>query len=375
LTADPDNVPESITIKVGDPKIDEMNTHFSVDDAALSAAVASITGDAEKVADELIHQLRTNHLKDVLDKPEERLLHFENDRQAFTRRLALTWNKPLELLDLDIALVVELGGAWSNKLRSGKRKDGELIEVVTRLHARSLQVAGEVRALLREGFADGALSRWRTIHELAVVALFIAQEGNEAADRYLAHLDVDSYKAALGYNRAAPLLNYRSVPPKHLAALTKKVEALKSKYGKLFAEDYGWAASGLKGKSPNFANIEEAVHLERFRPYFRLASNTLHAGPKGAYFRLGTYDTNILLAGASNVGLQEAARLTALSLAQITSCLLSLEPNLDSGVWTGVLLDLSNKVEREAVRVMRRIEREELQLRKGQVVKPKRSRL
>jgi len=131
----------------------------------------------------------------------------------------------------------------------------------------------------------------------------------------------------------------------------------------------------LKGKSPNFANIEEAVHLERFRPYFRLASNTVHAGPKGAYFRLGAYDTDILLAGASNVGLQEAARLTALSLAQITSCLLALRPNLDSGVWTGVLLDLSNKVEQEAVRVMRRIEREERQLRKGQVGKRKRADL
>ena len=374
--ADPDNIPGSITIKVGDPKIDEMNAHFSVDDAALSAAVASITGDAEKVAGELMEQLRKNHLKDVLEKPEERLLHFENDRQAFTRRLALIWKKPLELLDLHIALVLELGGAWSKKLRSGKqRKDAELVEVVTRLHARSLQVAGEVRALLREGFADGALSRWRTIHELAVVALFVAQEGNEMADRYLDHLSVDSYKAALGYDRAAPLLNYKGVPSKGMAALVKKVDALKTRYGKVFAEDYGSAASGLKRKSPNFASVEEAVHLEHFRPYFRLASNTVHAGPKGAYFRLGAYDTDILLAGASNVGLQEAARLTALSLAQITSCLLSLRPNLDSGVWTGVLLDLSNKVEEEAVRVMRRIEREERQLRKGQVVKPKRSRL
>ena len=125
--ADPDNIPGSITIKVGDPKIDEMNAHFSVDDAALSAAVASVIGDVEQVAGELAEQLRMNHLKDVLERPEERLLHFENDRRAFTRRLALVWKKPLELLDLHIALVLELGGAWSKKVRSGKqRKDAKL---------------------------------------------------------------------------------------------------------------------------------------------------------------------------------------------------------------------------------------------------------
>lgn len=373
---DLDNVPDPITIKIGDASIDKMLDHISVDDVALSAAVASISGDAELLVNDLMEQLRKKHLKDVLDNAEERLLHLENDRKAFTRRLALTWKKPLELLDLQIELALDVGGAWSKKLRGSKRrKDAELRVVITRLHARSLQVAGEVRALLREGFADGALSRWRTLHELTVVALFIAQEGNEMADRYLAHLDVDSYKAALGYHRAAPLLNYKGVPPKFLAALTAKVDALKIKYGKVFAEDYGWASSGLNGKSPNFANIEEAVRLERFRPYFRLASNTVHAGPKGAYFRLGAHDTDILLAGASNAGLEEAARLSALSLAQITSRLLSLAPNLDSGVWTGVLLDLSNKVEEEAVRVMRRMDREERQLREGRIATSKRSRL
>lgn len=363
------NIPASIYLNTGDPKIDHSN--LSLDDAALSAAAALIEAESEKVITELIEQLRKDNLKSVLESErEKRLVHMEIDRQAFVRRLALTWKEPLELLDLHLSLALELGGAWTKKLRGGRRKkDAELFEVIPRLHARSLQIAGEVRALLREGFADGALSRWRTIHELAVVAFFIVQEGNEMASRYLDHLDVDSYKAALGYERAASLLGHKKVSPRELASLTKTVDALKTKYGKAFTEDYGWSASSLKGKSPNFANIEEAVRLERFRPYFRLASNTVHAGPKGAYFRLGTDEVDVLLAGPSNVGLQEAARLTALSIAQITSCLLSMRPNLDSGVWTGVLLDLSNKVEEEAVRVMRRIEREERQLRSDREAK------
>ena len=362
--ADPDNVPDSVSLDTGDPRVD--GTEFRIDDATVTAMLASAESEAERIAVAMTDQFRKLKLRTVLtDEREKRLVHMDIDREAFTRRLAMTWREPFELLDLQLALAFELGATWSRKLRArGHKKDPALVEVISRLHARSLQVAAEVRALLREGFADGALSRWRTVHELAVVALFVAQEGNDMAIRYLDHLDIDSYKAALEYERTAPLLGYKKGPPKRLAALTKRATALKAKYGKPFGESFGWAASGLKGKSPDFANIEAAVKMERFRPYFRLASNTVHAGPKGAYFRLGLLGNDVLLAGPSNVGLQEAARLTALSIAQITSCLLSLRMKVDSGVWTGVLIDLSSRVEKEAVKVMRRIEREEHQVRR-----------
>jgi hypothetical protein len=298
-------------------------------------------------------------LRDVLEHPDERLLELENDRSAFGRNLLHRWKKPLQLFDVQLALALELGVAWAKKLRRRGAKDADLAEVLVRLQARSIRVGGEVRALLHSGFADGALSRWRTMHELAVVAFFIAQEGNETARSYIDHLDADSYKAALHYQRAAPLLGYRVLPQSRVDALKRRMEALKKKYGKRFSEDYGWAAAALKGKDPSFANIEAAVKLDRLRPYFRLASNTVHAGPKGAYFQIGAMGEDILLAGPSNAGLDEAARLAAISLAQITSCLISLRPNLDSGVWSGVLIDIAFKIEAEAVRVQRKLNKDQ----------------
>ena len=137
--------------------------------------------------------------------------------------------------------------------------------------------------------------------------------------------------------------------------------------GKPFLNDYGWAADTLRNPNPTFASIEAAVDLDRLRPYFKLASNTVHAGAKGTFFRLGVLgDQDGILAGASNVGLQEAGRLAALSLTQITTVLLLIHPNTDSIIWSRVLGDLSSKVELQFVKVQRRIDREERQLRKGE---------
>ncbi len=93
----------------------------------------------------------------------------------------------------------------------------------------------------------------------------------------------------------------------------------------------------------------------------------MHAGAKGTFFRLSVLgDQDGILAGPSNVSLQEAGRLAAFSLAQITMILLLIHPNTDSIIWSRVLSGLSSKVELQFVKVQRRIEREEHRLRKGE---------
>ena len=69
-------------------------------------------------------------------------------------------------------------------LRSKARdSDSALIEALLHLHARGCQVASEVEVLLEAGFADGALSRWRTLHEVTTVACFLHKHGNDAGKR------------------------------------------------------------------------------------------------------------------------------------------------------------------------------------------------
>src|SRR5207244_4451291 len=72
-------------------------------------------------------------------------------------------------------------------------------ETLVRLQGGAVRVAGEVYTLMLSGYASGAHARWRTLHEIAVVALFIAQEDKKTAERYVYHRFVKSHEDALKY--------------------------------------------------------------------------------------------------------------------------------------------------------------------------------
>ena len=161
-------------------------------------------------------------------------------------------------------------------------------EVIVRLHARACQVGAEVIALLSAGFADGAMARWRTLHEIAVTAYFILENGEDVAERYLAHRHVEAHRSVSAYERVRDRLKYGDVwSPDEVAEVKSAFDAVILKYEKPFGEQYGWAAKTLGCKSPKFSQIEEASKIDHLRPYYKLASQHVHANPNAAYYRLG----------------------------------------------------------------------------------------
>ena len=332
--------------------------HLTGDD--VDAAGKRLTDHIEESHLELFNTLVEGAVQRVLRKPDDRLLALSNERVAFLRRLQHEWRDAFRLLDILIALCSEIGDARNEWLRArrNRSKDMVIVDVITRLHARGLQVAQEVQVLLRAGFSDGALARWRTIHELSVTASFIASRGPTVATRFVDHLDIDSAKSARQLTSFASALGFRPIPKKELARLSRLELELKNRYGAPFLEDYGWAADTLQNKRPTFAAIEQAVDLDHLRPYFRLASNTVHAGAKGTYYRIGLTEQNeVILAGATNYGLEDPAQLVALSLAQLSTVLLSLHSNTDSIVWTRALSELADRVSKKFCAIGRRIRR------------------
>lgn len=268
--------------------------------------------------------------------------------EGFQRRLQQRWRAPLQLFAVQLGLSIQFGGDLNKWMRSQPSEGSSaLIECVLRLHARACQIAGEVEVLLRAGFADGALSRWRTLHEVAVIAMFLQERGEDVAQRYLDHLAIDSLDLARKYVAAHEALGHRPVSPREIQGLEARVAALKLKYGKDFGHEYGWAASALNIPSPNFTQIEKAVSIEKYRPFYKLASGTIHAGPKGAFWKLGlTAETQHgLLAGPSNAGLEEAGRLTALTLGLISATAAVVAASIDATVWARVIFELSKDVE------------------------------
>jgi hypothetical protein len=349
-------------LETGDPKLDCEDIQLAIDDSDLDAITKGLSEAVEQAIPVIVDQTSTALLKRAKREARERFAARDIQRSAFERNLLNRWRKPLTLFALEIELAVEMGGLANRWLRRRKRlKKAPIVEVITRLHARACQVAGEVEALLRCGFADGAITRWRTLHELVVVSWLLVEHEADLSERYLLHLDIDSLRAARQFQMFAPLLGYQVIPKKQTDAIERRAKQLVKRFGKTFVNEYGWAADAIGIPNPRFTDIEKAVDLSRLRPYYKLASGNVHAGPKGAFFRIGMLASSqrILLAGPSNAGLDEAGQLAAHSLAQITVALLRIETTLDAVIWSKLLIQLSGDVGASFVSVQRGLVRED----------------
>jgi Family of unknown function (DUF5677) len=131
-----------------------------------------------------------------------------------------------------------------------------------------------------------------------------------------------------GYQQHCSSLGYEPLTEEEFSRIKASRDVLKARFGDPYGEEYGWAAKALGNKRPNFSDIERDVGLAHLRPYYKLASHNVHANPKGAFFKLGLLpDQQMLLAGASDLGLADPGQCTAISLSQITFTLLT--PNID----------------------------------------------
>ena len=77
-----------------------------------------------------------------------------------------------------------------------------------------------------------------------------------------------------------------------------------------------------------------------------MACHNVHANPRGIFFKLGLYPQSgdILLAGPSNVGLTDPGQLTALSLMQISTTLLTQQPNIDRLTACKIMMTLEREI-------------------------------
>lgn len=329
-----------VSIEINDEDINEaVNTLMS----ALKDEYPTIV---EEIADLMLEQIKRNATSQVLG--------YRKERKAFEVRLEKHWRLPLRLLEIFHMIVLEAGEEFNKHYRSAGSADNDIVfDVLTRLHARACQIGSEVIVLLKAGLADGAHARWRTLHEVAIVAMFIDKHGQDVAERYLRHGIVESYKGALQYRKHYVELGLEPLADEDFDKIQSEYQKALTDFGLEFKSEYGWAASALKKNRPTFSDIEEAVNLEKWRGHYKMASHNVHANPKGITFKLGLSRNgrDILLAGVSNRGLADPAHGTALSLLQITSTLLLTKSNIDTLVRCRILMKLEKEIGDEFLKV------------------------
>lgn len=268
--------------------------------------------------------------------------------RSFCRLNLNRWANAFDVLETHIAICTEAGWRFNNEYRAIAVENENLVfDLVVRHHARACQISEEILCLLKAGFADAAHARWRALHEVAATAIFISKHGRECAERFYYHEIIESYKGMLMHQQYESRLQAKGHSLEEIAKCKQERDKLVDKYGKSYADGYGWAAYLFQNSGRiTFDLIEKDVNLDHMRPYYKWASQNIHASSKGMRNRLGLCDTkeDLLLAGASSSGMADPAHAAAISLNQITNTLLLLEPTLDHIITMKIIEDYTTLV-------------------------------
>ncbi|MNI44912.1 hypothetical protein D3C73_993100 [compost metagenome] len=335
----------------------EENPDFNLDEKEIERLVNKVIENTlPESSASLLNTLKANSME-MLE--EHRFL-----RTEFETRLHRRWSKPINLLETLIVISSE-GGEACFKTCSDKASDenNAVFEVLVKIHARACQISYEILCLLRGGFADGAMTRWRTLHELSVLANFISQNENEVAQMYLEYEYIERYYEMQEYIKHAPSLGYEELSNEEIKEITEIKNILIAKYGADYEKPFGWTMNVLPKKERNFKGLEESIHLDHLRPFYKLACNYVHLGPKASSFSLGLMvGSNLLIAGASNYGLADPGQNTSISLTQITTCLLIAYPSYQRLMIAKVMSLLVDEICESFVEVQMNIKNEEMNI-------------
>ncbi|WP_271606233.1 MULTISPECIES: DUF5677 domain-containing protein [unclassified Bradyrhizobium] len=267
--------------------------------------------------------------KDLKRRKPQLLARGRKSDAGFEKRNFKRWRKPLDLLELLWNISQEVGSKFNETERPDAvaAKDYQFDALVS-LHARALLVAREIQCLLYGGYPDGALIRWRSLHEIAVMAVFLKQHDSETSHRYLASFPFTALRAARQLNEHAERANMTPFSEQELAAMRHQCEGFAQRFGEEMYHEYGWASVALKNPKPNCAQLEKAVKLDHWRPRYRWASQRTYSGYRPPLSLLGTVESkrDIHLVGQSNSGFTDPLHMTAISLNQVTGSLLMTRP-------------------------------------------------
>ncbi|MBS3787571.1 hypothetical protein KGY79_05170 [Candidatus Bipolaricaulota bacterium] len=326
--------------------------------------------DSEDISSEIEEfvEKSTSAASEVLQKELNKNAHnmlreHRYEEEGFKSRLHMRWYPAFDLLRSLIVLSEEAGRDFNPRESEGLSDDEKNIaEALTRIHIRAVRCAREIFCLLRGGFSDGAFARWRTLHELAISALFIKKHGGELAQKYMDYSTIETYYEIKKYREHNEKLGYEEIEDNTIAEIEQKKQDLEEKYGQNFSRINGWAAETLNQDSVKIVDLEKDVELDHLRPFYNLACQNVHASPKRLFFNIGIYgnkNQQMLLSGPSNYGLALPGQNTGISLAQVSTTLMAVHPTPARIIITGAINQFMQEVSEKFVQIQQQIEEEE----------------
>ncbi|MFC6723493.1 DUF5677 domain-containing protein [Halobium palmae] len=318
--------------------------------------MSGIGKEYEEAAAEIYQDLRNEM---------SRLDDWRAEVSGFRERLYEDYKEPIDLLEALIIYSHETGEEI-DRVFGAEATQGPNFRLIAlqKLHGRGILIAREILTLIKSGFADGAQARWRALHEVATVAVFISRSSVETAKRYLLHEAIDDYQLADKIRDYPATRGLPEVSDEVMEGLSEKRETLRGTFNTYYSGTWGWAADELGNKSPGFKDIEESVGFESYRPHHFYASKlNIHGGAKGAMSQLGMVGSRPYSTTASptNYGFSLPGTDTAISVFFFSTALISgtgdLAYNRDAKVMEFFVEDIEDSFEK-AEKEIRERERE-----------------
>lgn len=282
------------------------------------------------------------------------LVNFNSSQLSnFNKKHKDIWQLQIALLERYVSFTCWLSEVNASSFNPDKNYENEIVltTVLLNLHARACLVSKEILALLNNGFADAAISRWRTLYEVSTTLMFIKDNGEKCAIQFYDHNIVDKF------NSSKILLEMKNKYPNRLANTTIdmdnfkeleiRVDELKLKYSKDFVSDYGWVVGFIdyKGRPPGFRAIEKSVGIDQLQPYAKLANQNLHSSSQSMFYSLSAKGNDQFLnIGNNHIGLETPIDCTVLILEMINKTLLNHFKGIDNTISIAVLSYYFNKI-------------------------------
>ena len=227
-----------------------------------------------------------------LEDADDVLLALRSDHSLLQARIGDRWDDAFDLFELFRASCFALAQRTWAPDEASTRTDLERRVAVRLLFVRAYVTAGEILALVRTGFGNGAVARWRTMHEVEVLATLLAAAEDETIRRYGDYLAYETWRTLETYERHREELGWEPLPEEEMQAISQRGQDVRREYrGSLARSSYEWARRELSDGLPELKDdsmpvelrhLEEHVGLEAKRALYQLASDAVHAGWKAA---------------------------------------------------------------------------------------------
>lgn len=224
----------------------------------------------------------------MLEQVSEERVHVD----IFLEKQSQKWKKAFAASDMLYICILESAELYNGYV-CDLYSQNYLFYALRYIHGRALQVYLEILCLNKNGFADGAYARWRSLYELSVTAAFIKKFGEEVAKAFIQSSNTnDRYEWA---RRAKCFKNWH--------------------------HEYIY-----------FSDIQNRCGLatKEWKNEYHFVNQLVHASPQGTMYRLGADMSKGLLVGRSDSGMAISAVHSAISLVQITDNFFTVYPHGDS---------------------------------------------